>query len=38
VPNSHIASGYGLLKARKGTKPRSLLDFDAAQAMRQGKE
>ncbi len=38
VPTSHIASGYGLLKARRAARSRSLLDFDVAQAMRQGKE
>ena len=38
VPTSQIDSGYGLLKAKKTAKPRALMDFDVAQAMRQGKE
>jgi AbrB family looped-hinge helix DNA binding protein len=37
VPTSQIDSGFGLLKAKKTTKPRTLMDFDVAQAMRQGK-
>ena len=37
VPTSHIASGYGLLKARRSAKARNLLDFDVASAMQQVK-
>ena len=37
VPTSQLAEGYGLLKPRPSTTPRKLLDFDVAQAMRQGK-
>lgn len=37
VATSDIASGYGMLKAKAAPKPRKLLDFDVAQAMRAAK-
>lgn len=37
VATSDIASGYGMLKPKGAAKPRKLLDFDVAQAMRTTK-
>ena len=34
VPPSSIESGYGMLSAKPSRKPRSLEDFDPAQALR----
>lgn len=35
VPAANIDDGYGMLRAKPATKPRSLEDFDAADAMRK---
>jgi antitoxin PrlF len=35
VPPSSIESGFGMLKAKPSRKPRHLLDFDVADAMRR---
>lgn len=37
VPPASIESGYGMLKAKPSRKPRSLIDFDVAEAMRREK-
>jgi antitoxin PrlF len=35
VPITSIDSGFGMLKAKSSGKPRRLLDFDVAEAMRR---
>jgi AbrB family looped-hinge helix DNA binding protein len=35
VPKADIDSGYGLLRAKPSAKPRDLLQFDPAAAMRK---
>jgi antitoxin PrlF len=34
VPPATIASGYGMLRAKPAGRPRSLAEFDVAEAMR----
>ncbi len=38
VPPTDPAAGYGMVKVKRATRPRRLMDFDAAASLRRSRK